>query len=203
MCRETPATEQPRKRKTSTMAKICMVFHDAKVEDVTRYPKVLGANPPMTMDGMENLLHLLPVIRRFGPYHVLYCSRMARASDAASVFANFYDLDFHSMEELGQKANLDKASGEVIYYPGCEQQDYVYWQQSGVRAMRKISTAHLKQTNVLVTSHRPVIGGIVAHTKGITTNDSLKGFIHDPELTKKGYVLVNVDPDDGLITLLE
>ena len=180
--------------------RITMVFHCQKVEGLLGYPLELGANPPMTMEGMEKIHRLLPALNENGPYDggVIYCSRLARALDTASILGLHYNMDIQTMKELGQNGNLD--GNNVIMYPGCEGESYSHWQSIGVAALRKI--AQSKWTFSLAVSHRPVIGGIVAFTKGITDKNGIAAVVGDKTLTAKGYVVFEVEELGGKITMV-
>lgn len=177
--------------------KIVAVFHGAKVEGMAGRPTKIGANPPMTVDGMQKILALVPTIAAEGPYTSAYCSRLSRAMDAASILALELDMDFETMKDLGQHGNKD--GSDVIMYPGNEGENMSDWQRQGGRAISKLFDLQAK--TVLIVSHRPIIAGLVAAARGVYDIDGLNAIVNDPALTKKGYVVFECD--DGKLTVVE
>jgi broad specificity phosphatase PhoE len=172
--------------------KIVAVFHGAKVEGLKGKPAEIGANPPMTVDGMEKILQLIPAIRAEGPFDGAYCSRLARACDAASVLAIELNLNFQMVAELGQHGNKD--GGNVIMYPGHEGEDMVTWQSDGLAAIKKLWENGGHDSTYLVVSHRPIIAGLVGHAINAHTLDELNRIVSDPNLTARGFVVFAVQP---------
>ncbi len=178
--------------------RICAVFHSDKQSGAAGRPPAVAVNPPMTMTGMEAIDSLVAKIKndprlRDRLFDALYSSRLARALDAASVLALHFDLDIETVKELGQMAN--KEGNEVIKYPGHEDEDVASWQQDAMRAMRWIREDRDDET-IIVVSHRPIIGGLVAWARGVVDNrEVLDQLIKDPELVKDGYVVLDYDLD--------
>ncbi len=173
---------------------IVAVFHSDKLDDQTS-PTEVASNPPQSTSGQVKIHNLVPAIKAMGPYmSMAYCSRMARASCAASVLSLALDIDYQSMKELGQFGNLFK-DGTVCMYPGHENDDEITWQRDAHKALI-IIWAKVKAVSwpILVISHRPIIGALVARARGITDKAGIKSVIMDPTLTKKGYVLFNIEP---------
>ena len=157
--------------------KIVAVFHGAKVEGLQGLNSRLGANPPMTMTGMSNILDLVPILKTLGPFDFMYVSRLARALDAASIIALELDMDFETKRELGQFGNKDGSN--VIMYPGLVAIDEI-WDE-----IDEVSS----EDTILIVSHRPIIGGLVAACQEIEDEDGIKAVVNDPSLTEKGYVI--------------
>lgn len=162
----------------------------------------IGANPPMTVDGMQKILSLVPAIKAEGPFQGAYCSRLARAADAASVLALELDIDFQMLKELGQHGNKDGSN--IIMYPGHDGEDMLTWQEDGLTAVETIYSKELSSSGfsnmvrtpefrILVVSHRPIIAGLVGAAQGVTDLDGLNKIVNDPTLTKKGFVVFNYD----------
>ena len=170
--------------------KIVAVFHGAKVEGLQGLNSRLGANPPMTMTGMSNILDLVPILKTLGPFDFMYVSRLARALDAASIIALELDMDFETKRELGQFGNKDGSN--VIMYPGHEADGYKNWQSDGLVAIDEIwdeIDEVSSEDTILIVSHRPIIGGLVAACQEIEDEDGIKAVVNDPSLTEKGYVI--------------
>lgn len=179
--------------------KIIAVFHSDKVEGLDGLPPEIAANPPMTIEGMKKIHALVPVIKKEAPtiFHI-YCSCLARALDAASIIALAYKCIFHVDESLGQYANKD--GGTVIAYPGHEGEGYEEWQQSALSFLayfdedrKDKDVCPLEEIDIIVVSHRPIIGGLVAATLGITGADEIKTIVNDPKLTDGGYRVFEYD----------
>ena len=171
--------------------KAIMVFHGNKVEGLGLNPVEIKANPPMTLDGMAKILDLVPEVQGMNPGRI-YCSRMARALNTASVFSLELDLDIQTKSKLGQHGNRD--GQEDIFYPGHEGEDLVKFQADGVEALREIyNEIPEKDATVLVVSHRPTICGVVAHTADVHDNRGISSFLKDPQYTDKGYVVLEIN----------
>ncbi|EKE19787.1 MAG: hypothetical protein ACD_8C00106G0007 [uncultured bacterium] len=180
------------------------VFHGKKEESVLNFQAAVAANPTLTMSGMDAIQNgLLPKIKTLGPFAALFCSRMARALDTASVLSMALDLDIRTINGLGQAGNLDQ--GTVVMYPGHENDDVLSWQSAARDAMHTIhgdvlfDIAMSNDANVLFVSHRPVIAALVALAKGITDADGINSILDDPTLAKDGYVIFNYL--EGALTL--
>lgn len=172
------------------------VFHGAKVEGVGDLPAELGANPPMTVAGMMGISDLLPIVQSNAPYSAFFTSRLARAVDAASVLALALDLDYQTMSFLGQYGNKDGKT--VIMYPGHEGETVVDWQRQGLQALDEMRDQTPDGGTILFVSHRPIIGGIVAWTRGITEEAGITEVLCDPALTKDGLVIFEPNGTMGL-----
>ena len=184
--------------------KIVAVFHSDKVEGVTDLPAELGANPPMNLKGMAKIHGLVDTIRTLGPYAGMYVSRLARALDTASMIAMALDTDFVTVKGLGQHGNKD--GDTVIMYPGCESESFDTWQKNAVKTIGTIEVCHGgygddSDVTVLIVSHRPVIGGLVAFAKGITDSAGIKAIVVDPATSAKGYVVFNIDAERKLTVI--
>jgi broad specificity phosphatase PhoE len=181
------------------IGQIVAVFHGKKIEGVLDYQAAVAANPTLTMEGLDAIQGgLLPKIKALGKkFKALFCSRMARALDTASVLAMDLDLDICTVAGLGQAANLDK--GTVVAYPGHEADDVLTWQRDVKGALEHIhcemvyDIAMSPDYNVLVVSHRPVIAAMVALAQGITDAAGIQAVLDDPTLTKDGYIVFNYD----------
>ncbi|MEI6494602.1 MAG: hypothetical protein WCO03_00895 [bacterium] len=181
--------------------KIVAVFHGAKVSGVTQYPTAVGANPPMTIEGMAKAqADLVEKVRAHGPYVCGYTSRLARACDMMSVLATALDLDFVSMKGLGQHGNLD--NGTVIMYPGCEDENYVSWQNNAMGAIQDIGDMHECGDTILVVGHRPTLGALVALTQEITDIDGLKQVVNDPATVGEGFRVFEYHKHGGELQLV-
>ena len=183
--------------------KIVAVFHGKKVEgvDVTKRMAAIAANPPLSMDGMEKIRSgLLQKIQTIALFDAIYSSRMARALDTASVIAMALNMEIQTIGELGQKGNLD--SGQVIAYPGFENDDELTWQSCGLRAIAQIWMKERVGT-ILIVSHRPIIAGLIAAAKGINNKAGIKNILNDPNLVKDGYVVFEYyeGPEGGKLSL--
>ncbi|MFA5878509.1 MAG: histidine phosphatase family protein [Candidatus Staskawiczbacteria bacterium] len=175
-----------------------MVFHGDKVRVEKGLPIQTWVNPPLSTQGMAKILAMVPTIKALGPFEEMFSSRLARAVDTASVLALELGLDFRTLSSLGQYGNKD--GDDVAYYPLHEADGYLTWQGDGVASLRTIS-AWRSDCNVLAISHRPIIGGLIAHTRGITDEAGIKAIVNDAAITEKGYVVFEVE--NGAITLIE
>ena len=171
---------------------VVAVLHGRKAERIIG-PNELRANPPLTPEGALAIHGLVPGVEAFGPFSAIYSSRLSRALGTASVFAMAYGLDIQTMELLGQPANKD--GDEVIPYPGHEGEDLPDWKENGIRALRSIGTRHVSE-KILVVSHRPVIGDIIAHTRGISDAVGLETVVNNHMLAPRGFVIFSVDGDN-------
>ncbi len=174
---------------------IVAVFHDEKVSVGTDYPDEIRANPTMSVTGMGNILKRVSKIAAEGAFDAFYCSRVARALDTASVIALELDLDFKTMRELGQFANKD--GDDVVFYPGHDEDNCVSWQQDGLNAFGQIAAMHEHDARVIVVSHRPILGGIVAHIRRIRDEVGIKAVVNEPTLVEDGYIVFEVT-DGGI-----
>lgn len=178
---------------------VLAVFHGEKVSGLVEagFPCEVVANAPVTAGGMDQIFGLVKQIREYCPV-ALYCSRLARAAGSASVLAIELDLDFQSMKELGQHGSKDGTL--VCYYPGYEHESYVTWQLQGIRALSELY-GHHKADTIVIVSHKPVIGGLIAYTRGISDEEGVMAVVKevagDAELMKKGFVVFGIT-DKGL-----
>ncbi len=183
--------------------KVVAVFHGDKMEGLGgALPLEVRVNPPMTPEGMSKIFALADKIEKYGPFDGMYCSRLARALDTASVLALRLDLDFLTMAKLGLHANKDDSG--VIYYPGHETESFVDWQRDGLDALDVIS--HHVVQNILVVSHRPVIAGFIAACRGSIGDEAvLLKIVDGLNLTINGFVVFdsNTTNGKGKLTLVE
>ena len=146
--------------------KVITVLHAQKVEDdMAKTPVEIHANPTLSVKGLVNIHGLVEQIRAKGPYIAIYSSRLARALDTASILALALDMDIETIKGLGQHSNRD-ASGDYCY-PGHESETVVEWKNQAVKALLDLQERHGSNDTILIVSHRPSVGGIVAHTKSI------------------------------------
>lgn len=171
--------------------RIVMVFHGKKVEGFCGMSTqdAVSSNPTLSIAGMVQMQRLVDEkIRALGPFDAMFSSNMARALDTASVLSLALDMQFQTIKGLGQLGNLDR--GNTIPYPGHENDGPTDWQDDGFGAISEIaSRLQYADKNVLIVSHRPVIGALVALTRGITAAEKIQEVVNDPELTRDGYVV--------------
>lgn len=166
-------------------------FHSDKIEYEGEVPDELQANPPMNQSGMEKIFGLVGALREFGTYTALVASRQSRALDAASVFANEYDLDIRTHGPWGQNANKT-ADGRVVWHPAHTGENYDTWQNGGVVTAIWIDNEFCGQL-VLAVGHRPVIGGLIAHCNGVVDINEIKRIVNDATLTEHGFQVFVAD----------
>lgn len=172
--------------------KIVAVFHGEKVEGVSSELAPIRSNPTMTVKGMESIQALVPAIAEHGPFAAIYTSLLARALDAASVLALALGIPgLSGLDVLGQHANKD--GGDVIFYPGHEGEDVMTWQEQGLAAVGILRNRYGSQATLLVVSHRPIIGGIVAAAHGISDKAGIHGVVTNPNLIANGFVVFEVE----------
>jgi broad specificity phosphatase PhoE len=172
-----------------------MVFHGPKAEELSG-PVEVRVNPPLTIAGMNKIFSLVPAVRQHAPFAGFYSSRLARALDTASILALELNQDFATSGLLGQYANKD--GNDVIFYPGSEKEGFVEWQQSGLNAVAKLWHRHKDADpngTILVVSHRPIIGGIIAAIQGVKDKDAINKIVNDPSIAEKGFAVI--ETDDG------
>lgn len=176
--------------------KVIAVLHGQKAEEGTAsLPVELRSNPTLSVNGLAGIHDLVEQIKTKGPYVAVYSSRLARALTTASIFGLALDMDIQTVKKLGQHSNRD-ASGDW-FYPGFEGETVVDWKNQAVSALFDLQKRHGADDTILVVSHRPSVGGLVAHTKGI---EDEKG-IMDIVLGKFGPV-VEFEVRDDKITLV-
>lgn len=182
--------------------KVAIVLHQDKATGLQGYPQELGANPPMTMDGLMKILSIIPALKALGPFLAMFVSRMCRACDAVSVLAMSFDMDFCSINGLGQAGNLD-SDGTVIPYPGHESDGPAEWQRDGLDALEEIWDImdDDRDSTVLAVSHRPIVGALIAAATGVFDPEGINAVVQDKSWTKNGYVVFNYD--DGVLTLVD
>ncbi len=182
--------------------RICAVFHSDKQSVEAGQPPAVAVNPPMTMTGMMKIDALVEKIRKDPrlptSFDGLCSSRLARALDTASVLALRFDLDIGTMKGLGQMAN--KEGDVVIKYPGCETEDMVVWQRNAMSSVRELSDdldCLDQDATLIVVSHRPIIGGLMAWSRGIIgDHGAIDEIVRNPELAKEGYVVFDYEPNE-------
>lgn len=188
--------------------KIVFVPHGAKLTDIGYYPPAIASDPPMTMEGKINMLKLVWALTALGPYDGVYCSLMDRALGSMSTVVKAMSIKrVVCIDELGQMGNLD-ADGKVISYPGHENDNVVTWQIQGVDAVLKIwneitpnmitgdplsSFGDKPSRTVLVFSHRPILAGLVAKSRGITDAPGIQAILDDKALVKNGFTVFGFD----------
>jgi broad specificity phosphatase PhoE len=176
--------------------KIVAVFHGEKRMRLGNYPPEIAANAPLTVKGMRQMQRLVEKLRPLGPFVAAYSSRPTRAVDSASVVCMALDLDFKTMKELGQHASGQK--GKVIAYPGYENEWYADWQSRAIEAVQEIARKHKEDDVVLVFTHRPIIAGLVCHTKGITDEGEIRKLALTPQFSRRGYVIFEVNKEEKI-----
>lgn len=184
--------------------RVVAVFHGEKTEGLkSNLPLEVRVNPPMTPEGMSKIFALGQRFEKYGPFDVMYCSRLARALDTASVLALKFSMDFQTIAKLGQHANKDESG--VIYYPGHESESFVDWQSDGLDALGEISDCLLRGFNtVLIVSHRPVIAGFIAASRGSIGDEGvLSEIVNNPKLATNGFVVFDFDTSGNKLTLVE
>ena len=170
-----------------------LVPHGAKVEQLGDFPPEIGANPPMTIAGMADMLPIADEIAQYGPFQTCWTSFLARAMCAASVVCLRLGIENMQVRRgLGQHSNLDRRGDQkvVVAYPGREHEDMGVWQTAALRELDGISLGLRKGETGLIVTHRPIIAGIVASCYGITDPEKVRETAHNPELIKHGYVVV-------------
>lgn len=175
--------------------KVVAILHGKKVEEgMTDKPSALRSNPNLTVDGLVGIHNLVEQVRAKAPYAAIYSSRLTRALDTASVLALALDMDIQTVKKLGQHCSRD--AGGDCFYPGFEGETVVDWKNQAVSALLDLQKRHSPDDTILVVSHRPSIGGLVAHTKGIEDENGIMGIV----LGKFGPI-VELEVNDGKITL--
>ena len=169
--------------------KIVAVFHSDKVEGLDTFPQELQANPPMTISGMVKIHALIPQLME-ERIQEIYSSLLARGPDTASVIALALGKEIYTLRELGQHSNKDGT--RVIAYPGFEGEGFSTWQTNAMEGIEKI---HVRSTAsvVAITSHRPVIAGLIAFTRGIASDAGIKAVRDEPQTTEGGYRVFEYD----------
>ena len=173
--------------------RVVAVFHGDKQDTQPIMRSEIRANPPMTALGMQHIFtKLLPKVRDLGPYHgPIYCSRMARALDTASVLALALDMDIESLKSAGQMGSKD--AGGVVYYPGHEADKNVYdWRDQFELSLQRIGIYRDYIGPALMVSHRPMIGSLIAHLQGINDDEGIRSVVNDPRIVEDGYVVFDV-----------
>lgn len=174
--------------------KIVAVFHaDKNEEGLADEPREIAANPNLTLRGMEKTHQLVESIRPFGPFTACYSSRLARALDTASILCLAFGLDLQTLEGFGQHAN--KVGDEIVYYPGHEEENFLFWQKEAIAAFRHIIARHKAEETILVVSHRPSLAGVVAWIEGIEDEEAIKRIANNPAFAEKGFIVFEVDEE--------
>ena len=171
--------------------RMVFVFHAAKSEVPTDAPTEIRANPPATIKGMREVQELVEKLRKFAPFAALYASRLARATDTASILALAFDLDFSSLKELGQHAS--RSGNESVYYPGCEDETYATWRDGALKAIEQIRERHYDKGTVLVVSHRPIIASLMMASLGISNPDVIRKLARSADFPTKPFVVIDFD----------
>jgi len=177
--------------------KIVAVFHKDKLLGLGDKGAAIAANPPLTVVGKVEAHELALALKNQGPFSAIYASRLDRALGTASALSLILDVDIHTIKGLGQHGSKD---GSIVYmYPGYEEEGYLDWQEKGVEAFRKIALQHGTDEVVIVVSHRPVLAGIALATRGVRDPEQIKALAIDPNFSKRGYVVFDIDIDDTLV----
>lgn len=170
--------------------KIIAIFHEKKAGGYGNYPPKIACNPPLTDEGYLRTHSLPDKLRPYGPFAALICSRMCRTSQMVSVLALEFNLDFCSMQGLGQHAS--KVGEELFSFPGYENEGYPEWQKNGVAAFQEIAKRYGPDDTVVIVSHRPVIAGVVRYTQGISDPKLIQSLAADEDFSKHPFVIFNV-----------
>jgi broad specificity phosphatase PhoE len=178
--------------------KVVAILHGKKAEQgITDKPAAIRSNPNLSVEGIVGVHALVEQVKAMGPYVALYSSRLARALDTASIFALALNMDIRTVKELGQHSSRD-ANGDC-FYPGFEGETVIEWRDQAIKALLILNQRHSADDTVLVVSHRPSVGGLIAHTRGITDEPAIMDIVMN---TSGPIVEFNVD-DQGKITLIE
>ncbi len=181
--------------------KLIVVPHGKKLEGIGAYCRELAADPPMTMEGKQQILNLVPQLKTFGPYDAAYSSLMDRACGSMCTAAKQLGIERATcLKQLGQHSNKD-GDGTIIFYPGCENDNTLLWQQQGIEAVRLINLEVAqnglaepiggKKKKVLVFTHRPILAGLVAAASYITDAEGIQQILDAKELVGKGFRVFN------------
>jgi broad specificity phosphatase PhoE len=150
--------------------KITAVLHFNKAQGfIDSEALELAANPSLSLQGFEEALEIAPTIKAMGPFDGMFTSRLARALDTSSVLAMYLDMDFQTIRELGQAGN--KEGNKIIMYPGFEDYSFLGWQNNAISALKRLELADYQ--NILIVSHRPIVGALHAFSKGITNESGI------------------------------
>lgn len=182
--------------------RLITVFHGENATNLGNRDAQIGSNPPMTPDGMEKMLCLVPVIKKLAPFDAVYSARTARTLDTASILALALNVDFKTIKDLGRHANTD--NNITTAFPGNENEDMCTWQKDALSAVsiiyqtelrqnefgRNVSTAEYK---VLSVTHKEIIAGLIGATKGISDLNGLNDIVNDPHLSRDGFVVFYFD----------
>ena len=172
--------------------RIIFIPHGEKAKGDATMDGQVRMNPPMTMPGMQAIYNqVLPLVHNLGPYASMWCSRLGRALCTASILAVELDMDFATMDELGQYANSDSVGD--VYGRGHEGENELSWQHQALTALDKIYLQAQHGDTVLVVSHRPILAGLVAAARGIYDLDSVHAILYDKGLTEDGTVVFKYD----------
>ena len=176
--------------------RIVLVFHGLPKANFVSPLAEISANPTLTFEGMSKVHSLVPELRALGSFDALFSSRMARATDTASILSVVFDLENHTLKGLSLYAN--KEGDEVVYYPGHEGENFGTWRKAGLAALETIFEACRPGETALAVSHRPVIAAIVCAAKGITDHKKIKALADDPGFVAKGFVILDVREEGRL-----
>lgn len=189
--------------------KLVVVPHGKKLEGVGAYCRELAADPPMTMEGKQQILNLVPALRSLGPFDAAYSSLMDRACGSMCTAVKPLGIERATcIKELGQHSNKD-GDGTIIFYPGCENDNTLLWQQQGLEAVRLINAevaqnglaeSPLTPKKVLVFTHRPILAGLIATSAYITDAKGIQEIFDAKELVGRGFRVFNYE---GEILTLE
>lgn len=180
--------------------KLIVVPHGKKLENVGAYARELAADPPMTMEGKQQILNLVPTLKTFGPFIAAFSSLMDRACGSMCTAVKPLGIERAiCIKELGQHGNKD-ADGTVIFYPGYENDTVLTWQEQGLKAVAMIAgEINNPDATVTVFTHRPILAGLVAASAYITDSEGIQQVLNAKELTGKGFRVLNFN--GGRLTL--
>lgn len=150
--------------------KITAVLHFEKASGfIDSESAELAANPSLSYKGFQQALGAAQLIEALGPYDGMFSSRLARALDTASVLAMHLNMDFQTMAGLGQAGN--KEGDKIVMYPGFENFSFLGWQKDALSVLEELELNGYN--NILIVSHRPIIGALIAYAQGITSEEEI------------------------------
>lgn len=180
--------------------KAVVVLHEEKWEKLGHLGSVIASNPPLSILGFIRSHNLIEKLKPVGPFSGIFCSRLARTLEMASVFALAFDVEVESRRELGQHASRE--GNEVFFYPGYEKEWYEDWQRNAVGffqgELSRLAKDH-EDCTILVLTHRPILAGILCHLKGISDPEEMKVLARSGELSKKDFYVFEVSPEGKII----
>ncbi len=156
--------------------KVTTVLHFDKASGfINSESPELAANPSLSLKGFEQALDIAPKVKAYGPFEGMFTSRLARALDTASVLSLYLEMDFQTMFEFGQFGN--KEGDKIVMYPGFEAYSYIGWQNSALSGLEYLELTGYD--NVLIISHRPIIGALYAYAQDIVNETGIKSVVNN------------------------